>query len=280
MADSCHVHFGSHSVMARTSSALPRSDRPTSDRPSRRLPTNGPPTNDLPRSGPPTNDLPTNDPPTNGPPTTGPAHESPHQHPAVQSRPFQVPPTHDVPALLSAAHWAAFHGPSTSCSPVSSTSPSATCEVPRAASSEPVPLERVNSWTVEGGGGVVRRDEVDLTGATTSGVRQGHRRGGAAQQGLDLVRGEVRPVLEQQRHGAGHHGSRLRGATALEPVGRRTEPRGRRSRGRSPGLRSDTMERPGAITSTRRWSHPCWRRPGPRRRWSSRCPGCRPTRQR
>ena len=111
--------------------------------------------------------------------------------------------------------------PKMSFSPVSSTpvSGSATCAVPRAASSEPVPVERRrrSGWRVVGvGASMAAFVDVELAGAPAERRRPGHRRRGAGEQLLDLVGGQRRALLQQQRGRAGDHGRGLRGAAAAE----------------------------------------------------------------
>lgn len=62
----------------------------------------------------------------------------------AKSRAIHVPPFHAVRVTLAAAQVAVLNGPKMSFSPLSATIPSQTCTLPRAASSEPVPVERAN----------------------------------------------------------------------------------------------------------------------------------------
>ena len=63
---------------------------------------------------------------------------------------------------------------------------------------------------------VLRRGEVDETLALSDGARRRQLAGGAREQCLDLVRRQVRTLLEEQRRGAGDDRRRLRRAAAAE----------------------------------------------------------------
>ena len=221
IANSCatHVTFGSRPARAGHQDQLrPAHERPAQERPSQSSPAHERPAQERPAQERPAQSIAR--PRATRPGAALPRGTAPRVGaPARRTSSPAVPLAADPGATRHCWRWPtwlALHGPRMSCSPLSSTPPSATCEVPRAASSEPVPGRCGKGLGGRGRGGVRRGDEVDLTGATACGVCRGHRRGGAAQDRLDLVRRQVRTVLEQQRHRAGDDRGGLRGAAALE----------------------------------------------------------------
>jgi hypothetical protein len=122
---------------------LPDQELPDQDEPDQLLPDQELPVQLLPDHEEPAQDEPAHEEPAQDEP----AQDEPAQELPAQLRPFQVPPDQLLPAVAAAAMAVELNAwPKMSLSPVRTTPLAVRWSVPRAASSEPVPVALVNVW--------------------------------------------------------------------------------------------------------------------------------------